>query len=283
MAATLGVDVRDIEYARPDGIPLMARLYTPAGKGPFPGVVEVHGGAWTTNDRLTNEAIHRPLAESGVVVMAIDFRMPPVAVYPASIQDINLAVRWLKANAPDLGVAPEHVGGLGTSSGGHQLALAALRPHDPRYAALPLAGGTKPDARLAFMALCWSIVDPLARYRMVKAKSIERLVAAHDAYWPDEAAMDEGNPQRLLDRGEPAELPPALLIQGTNDDNVTPDMAARFAAAYRKAGGDFQLETFPGEPHAFIARDPNAHGAKRAIALIVDFVHAKTRTAMLAP
>jgi acetyl esterase len=277
MAAQHRIDIQDIEYARPDGVPLLARLYKPKGRGPFPGVVEVHGGAWTSNDRLTNEAIHRPLAESGVVVMAIDFRMPPVAVYPASIQDINLAVRWLKAHASDWDVAPDRVGGVGTSSGGHQLALAALRPRDPRYAALPLSGASGADARLAFMALCWSIVDPLARYRMVKAKANERLVAAHHAYWPDEAAMEEGNPQRILDRGEPVDLPPALLIQGTNDDNVTPDMAANFAAAYRKAGGDFQLESCPGEPHAFIARDPSAAGAKRAIGLIVDFVHAKTR------
>jgi acetyl esterase len=282
MAPTYDVDVQDIEYARPDGIPLLARLYRPSGKGPFPGVVEVHGGAWTTNDRLTNEAIHRPLAESGVVVMAIDFRMPPMAQYPASIADINLAVRWLKAHAADYRVEPHLVGGVGTSSGGHQLALMAMRPRDPRYAALPLGRDAGVDARLAFMALCWSIVDPLARYRMVKAKGNERLVGAHHAYWPDEAAMDEGNPQRILDRGEPADLPPALLIQGTNDDNVTPDMASSFATAYRKAGGDFQLEVFPGEPHAFIAKDPSAAGARRAIGLIVDFVHAKTPAGALA-
>jgi acetyl esterase len=277
MAATHGVEVQDIEYARPNGLPLLARLYRPSGKGPFPGVVEVHGGAWTTNDRLTNEAIHRPLAESGVVVMAIDFRMPPVAQYPASIADINLAVRWLKARAGDYDVAPNLVGGLGTSSGGHQVALAGLRPGDARYAALPLGTDPKLNARLAFVALCWSIVDPLARYRMVTAKGNERLVNAHHAYWPDEAAMAEGNPQLILDRGERVNLPPTLLIQGTQDDNVTPDMASNYAAAYRKAGGDFQLEIFPGEPHAFIAKDPSAAGAKRAIGLIVDFVHAKTR------
>ena len=141
MAPAHEVEISDIEYGRPDGRPLLARLYRPKGPGPFPGVVEVHGGAWTLNDRITNAAIHQPLAESGVVVLAIDFRMPPAAQYPASIADINFAVRWLKARAGELGTRPELVGLLGTSSGGHQAMLAALRPGDPRYAALPLPGG----------------------------------------------------------------------------------------------------------------------------------------------
>ena len=279
MAPTYQVDIEDVEYARPDGTPLLARLYRPRGagaiQGPFPGVVEVHGGAWTLNDRLTNEAIHRPLAESGIVVMAVDFRMPPTAMYPASIMDINLAVRWLKAKAGELNVAPAKVGIIGTSSGGHQAMLAAMRPRDPRYVAANLPGGANVDAAVAYVAICWSIVDPLARYRMVSGNGNQRLVDAHHAYWPSEAAMAEGNPQMILDRGEPADLPPTLLLQGGRDDNVTPDMADRFAAAYRAAGGDFQLEKFPEAPHAFVAKDPASLDSVRAVALIRDFVHAQ--------
>src|SRR5215470_3191123 len=72
-------------------------------------------------------------------VLALDFRMPPAAVYPASVADINLGIRWLKANAARLGGDPRRVGGLGGSSGGHQLWLNVLRPHHPRYTALKLA------------------------------------------------------------------------------------------------------------------------------------------------
>jgi len=270
------IHAEDIEYRRRDGKPLLARLYRPQGAGPFPGVVEVHGGAWIGNDRLTNVAIHQPLAASGAVVLAIDFRMPPEAQYPASIADINFAVRWLKARGPELGVDPARVGGVGTSSGGHQLMLSALRPRDPHYAALPMPAAPTLDAGLAFVALCWSILDPLARYRMVKANGNTRLASAHDAYWPSEAAMAEGNPQLILERGEATALPPALLLQGTNDDNVTPDMASRFAASYRKAGGPIALETFEGQPHAFIAKDPAAPAALKAIELIVAFVRAQT-------
>jgi len=271
---TRDVHAEDIEYRRRDGKPLLARLYRPQGLGPFPGVVEVHGGAWIGNDRLTNVAIHQPLAASGVVVLAIDFRMPPETQYPASIADINFAARWLKARGRALGVDPARVGGVGTSSGGHQLMLSALRPRDPRYASLPLPEAPGIDASLAFVVLCWSILDPIARYRMVKANGNTRLAQAHEAYWPSEAAMAEGNPQLILERGEATALPPALILQGTNDDNVTPDMASRFAAVYRTAGGRVVLETFEGQPHAFIAKDPAAPAAVKAIDLIVSFVGA---------
>ncbi|MCA8930551.1 MAG: hypothetical protein KDC18_21030, partial [Alphaproteobacteria bacterium] len=69
----------------------------------------------------------------------------------------------------------------------------------------------------------------------------------------------------------------ALLIVGTADDNLGPTMAPRFAETYRAAGGELQYEEFPGAPHAFIGKDPQAEIARRAIALILDFVHAQTR------
>ena len=85
--------------------------------------------------------------------------------------------------------------------------------------------------------------------------------------------MAEGNPQLILERGEPVERPPALIMQGTADDNLTPDMAAKFAAAYTGAGGSISLYRFEGQPHAFIARDPAAPDAVRALGLIADFIH----------
>ena len=154
--------------------------------------------------------------------------------------------------------------------------LAAMRPTDPRYAANALADAPSIDASVNFIAMCWAVLDPLARYKMVTTNGNDRLVDAHHAFWPDEAAMDEGSPQRILERGEDARLPPALLIQGMSDDNLTPDMADRFAAAYQAAGGFIQLEKFEGAPHAFIAKGPDAKIAKQAIQLIVDFVNEQT-------
>jgi acetyl esterase/lipase len=268
------IHTEDLEYHRSAGTPLLARLYRPDGPGPFPAVLEVHGGAWTSGDRFNNVAIAEHLAANGIGVLSVDFRMPPVARYPETVSDVNFSIRFLKANAEKFATRKELVGGLGTSSGGHLLLLNALRPRDPRYASDPLPGA---DATLAFAVACWPVADPLARYRAVIERGNDRLVEAHHQFWPSEEAMAEGNPQLILERGEAVKTPPALIMQGTADDNLTPDMASNFAAAYTKAGGSIAFHKFEGQPHAFIPRDPASPDAVRALALITDFIHHQTR------
>jgi acetyl esterase/lipase len=270
----MAIHTEDLEYLRPqDGAPLLARYYRPEGTGPFPAVLEVHGGAWTSGDRLNNVAIGEYLAAHGIVVLSVDFRMPPAVRYPETVADVNFGIRFLKANATRLATRSDLVGGLGTSSGGHLLLLNALRPRDPRYAAIPLA---EADASLAFAIICWPVADPLARYKAVGERGNTRLIEAHHQFWPSEEAMAEGNPQLILERGEPIDRPPVLIMQGTADDNLTPDMAANFAAAYRKACGSIAFHSFEGQPHAFIARDPAAPDALRALNLIADFIRHQT-------
>jgi len=201
IAATHEIEVRDLEYRRAEDGPLLARLYRPKGSGPFPALIDVHGGAWASGDRLNYAPLDIALARSGIVVLAIDFRMPPRHHYPASIADIHYATRWLKAHAAEFGTRRDLVAGLGTSSGAHQLLVSALKPNDPRYAALPLAEAPGEDASLPYLVLCWPISDPLARYRMVKEKGRTPLIQSHDAYWNSEAEMAEGNPQRIVEAG----------------------------------------------------------------------------------
>ena len=108
------VVVEDLEYARVDDTPLLARLYRPRGVTGFASIVEVHGGAWTGNDRLANAAIDQVIAAAGTAALALDFRLAPASPYPASVADINLGIRWLKANIAKFGGDPSRVGGLGT-------------------------------------------------------------------------------------------------------------------------------------------------------------------------
>jgi len=262
----------DVEYQRQDGHPLLARLYQPIGPGPFPAVLEVHGGAWTGGDRFNNVSIAEALAADGVVVLSIDFRMPPQARYPDTVADVNLGIRWLKANAAKFNSRPDLVGALGTSSGGHLVLLSALRPTDPRYGKLPLEGFAG-DASLRFAIACWPVADPLQRYRVKKAAGEQRFVTSHDAFWPTEADMEEGSPTLILARGETVAKPPVLILQGTNDNNLTPDMASNFAAAYAKTGGSVVSESFPDQPHAFIPNAPTAPESLRALTMIKAFVH----------
>jgi acetyl esterase len=281
MTATHEIVVEDLEYLRHGASPLLARIFRPRAGGPFPMIVDLHGGAWCRSDRLSDTAINEALARSGVVVAALDFRMPPMAAYPASLADIHYGIRWLKTRAVSLGGRAERVGVLGVSSGGHQGMLLAMRPNDPRYAALPLAGGA--DARVGCVVLCWPVIDPLARYRYAKAlkgkgqpypEVIDRVLPCHDEYWKTEDAMAEGNPVLALERGEPVgELPPALYVQGTRDvAHPRPDLD-RFVMQYRKAGGRVELELFDGEAEGFINKNPDSPAAKKALDAIVAFVH----------
>jgi len=261
----------------------LARLYRPRSKGPFPAIVELHGGAWCMMDRLKDVAIHEPLARSGVVVASLDFRMPPEAPYPASMADINYGIRWLKAHAAEFGGHPELVGVLGNSSGGHQAMLTAMKPRDSRYSAIPLPTGTGTfDASLRCVILCWPVIDPLARYHYAKklkaggkpyADVVDVVLPLHDAYWKTEEAMAEGNPTLALERGERLEMPPALYIQGTTDQAHPRVDLDRFVAGYRKAGGHVELELFEGEAEGFITRRPSSPAAAQALDKIIEFVH----------
>ena len=95
------IDVSETAFRRTaKGRQLMARVYRPRGAGPFPVVLDLHGGAWNNKDRLAEQPMNRALAESGVLVVAIDLTLAPEAPYPASVQDANYGVRWLKWKAP---------------------------------------------------------------------------------------------------------------------------------------------------------------------------------------
>lgn len=277
------IDIQDVEYLRHGDHPLLARIFMPRGHGPFPAIIDLHGGAWNLGDRLMDTPINEPLAKSGVVVIAIDFRMPPVASYPASMQDINYAIRWFKARAADFGSRPELVGLIGSSSGGHQAMLAAMRPRDPRYSSLPLsAGGAPLDATVRCAILCWPVIDPLARYRYAKKlkaagapypEFVDLVLPLHDKYWKSEDAMAEGNPVLALERGEPVETPPVLYVQGSADIVHPRVDLDRFVASYRKAGGQVQLELFDDVAEGFIVRRPAAPASVQAVEKITAFVH----------
>lgn len=276
------IDVEDVEYLRHGTKPLLARLYKPRGTGPFPLIVELHGGAWCRGDRLNEEVLNEALAKSGVVVASLDFRMPPDGPYPASLADIHYGIRWCKTQAAAWGSRPDWVGAMGSSSGAHQAMLLGMRPHDPRYAALPLAGSAAVDGTLRCVILCAPVIDPLGRYLYAKglrqdctppAGFGERVVPSHDQYWQTEAAMAEGAPARALAAGEKAVLPPVLYLQRTNDtSHPRPDLDA-FVREYRRAGGHVTLELFEGESDGFLTKSIATPGAERAFDQLVEFVH----------
>jgi acetyl esterase/lipase len=248
-AARYEVKVEDIEYRSEGDASLLALVYQPQGSGPFPALLEIHGGAWNNSDRKSNPPLAEGLAASGVVVASIDFRMGGRHPYPSSLIDINYATRWLKVHAPDFKADPATVGGIGVSSGGHLIMLSAMRPYDPRYTALPFPGAAGVDATLTYAISLWGVLDPHGRYLMAQERGNKELMANHERYFLTTDAMQESNLIRILEQGEKVALPPALLLQGTADKGVPKGMVENVAELYHAAGGDVDLALFPNMPH----------------------------------
>jgi acetyl esterase len=243
------IKVEDVEYRRDGEQSWLALMYLPQGPGPFPALLDIHGGAWNNGDRKNNPAVAEGLAASGVVVASIDFRCGGQDPYPSSLADINYATRWLKVHAADFSADPRTVGGLGISSGGHLILLSAMRPSDPRYTALRFAGAADVDATLAYAISLWGVLDPYGRYQMAQERGNKELMANHERYFLTPDTMQESNLISILQQGEKVTLPPALLIQGTADKGVPKGMVEKVAELYHAAGGDVDLALFPNMPH----------------------------------
>jgi acetyl esterase/lipase len=218
------------------------------------------------------------MATHGIVSIALDFRSGNEDSYPASVQDINYAVRWTKLNARALKTRADVVGLSGQSSGGHLAMLVAMRPHDPRYAAIQLPpGSSEHDATVRCVVMSWPVINPLSRYRLAHGVLVgtnppewpKSIIPRQDAYWRSEANMAEGNPMLALERGEKVATPPAVWFQGRGDLlHDYKDVAAsfpgnepqRFVANYRKAGGEITLEYIDAERHAGHSPDLSKSG-----------------------
>ena len=282
-AQTYDIEIEDVEYLRHGDKPLLARVHRPKGSGPFPLIVELHGGAWCNGDRFNDSVLNEALAKRGAVVVALDFRMPPDASYPGSFADIHYGIRWCKIQAKSWGANADAIAAMGSSSGAHQAMLLGMRPKDPRYAALPLpAGSPVVDGSLGCVILCSPVIDPLGRYHYAKGlrqdcKPPEGFgagpVASHDKYWVTEEAMAEGAPARILAAGEKTELPPALLLcRDYEQAHPTPDRE-EFIKQYRKAGGRIDVSVFEGEGDGFLTKNLSTPGAQQAFEQLLAFVH----------
>ncbi|MBT5192410.1 MAG: alpha/beta hydrolase, partial [Rhodospirillaceae bacterium] len=165
-AAFTTEDIAYLDHGTQSGAgPLMLRYFRPAGPGPFPLIVDLHGGAWTMGDLSGCQARDEVLAGAGFAAAALDFRHAGDG-YPTSLIDINYAIRWLKAQAGRLAIDPGRVALTGQSSGGHLAMLSAMRPRDPRYTEVPLeGGGGAQTAEVRCVGMTWPVINPLSRYR----------------------------------------------------------------------------------------------------------------------
>jgi acetyl esterase len=275
-AAKFEIKVSEVEFRRnAAGRQLMARIYQPQGAGPFPVVLDLHGGAWNAKDRYAEQPMDRAIAASGVLVVAIDMTLAKEAPYPACVQDANYGVRWLKSKAAAWNGDASRIGIYGSSSGGHVGELLGMRPRDARYNAIALAEAPNVDATIAYVATRSPISNTYARFQNAEARKRDNMMRNNRNFFNPWETIFEANPQQILERREAVTLVPLLIMQGALDDNVLPAAQEKFAATYKAAGGDVSITVFEGSEHEWVAKE--GPQTDRARAMVKAFIARQLR------
>lgn len=240
---------RDIVVAAVDGFrPITLDVDVPAGVvGPVPVLVFVHGGAWLFGSPkqhaewlMTADPFTAAL-RAGFAVAHAQYRLSGEAPFPAQLDDVQAAVRWLRTDGATIGVDGGRIGVWGESAGGHLAAMTALTG----------TGDTRVQA-----AVCWYAPTDLAT---MQSQAHPLAEGDHNAPESPESLLIGGP---ILENPEPARAaspvtyastaaPPMLLIHGDRDLVVPLGQSEELAAALRAAGADVELSVIPGADHCF--------------------------------
>ena len=251
---------KDVVFGKGGDVELKLDLAQPSrGKGPFPLVVCVHGGGWQIGHRNTHHATIRRLAAHGYVAATVQYRLTPKYPFPAQIEDVKCAVRFLRANAKKYNLDPNRVGALGDSAGGHlSLLLGLMEPGDGMEGTGGNAGQpSKVQAVVNYYGptdlRTWSATrfgDQLLKSATGRDGDglLKDLLGTADRKDPK---MKSASPITYID----AKDPPVLTFQGTADPLVPLQQAKELHAALRKAGVPEHLEIIENGSHGWGGKD----------------------------
>jgi acetyl esterase/lipase len=262
--------LRDLQFAAPAGVPLGADLYIPQGvHEPLPAIVWVHGGGWRYGNRRLSPDLSRVFADRGFAMAAVDYRLSSHATFPAQIEDLKTAVRWLRSIAPTHGFDSDRVGLMGVSAGGHLCALAGLAPetmfeptsrlyseYSSRVRAVVAAYAPIDFLQLdAHRAPDGTVSDdpenlPMPRgMRSADANSFESLLlGAPIGTCPDR--VHAANPIRYVG----PDAPPFLILHGASDTTVPLHQSEILYRALAAHGTEVTLSVIEGLGHGFLSR-----------------------------
>jgi len=251
-----------IEYANPDDQHLALNLARPEQqKSLAPVVVCIHGGGFRAGNREHHDQLCLDLAKRGYVAATVTYRLAPKYPFPAAVNDVKAAVRWLRANASRYGIDPERIGATGDSAGGH-LALFLGVTGDVREFDSADGGNLDQSSRVSCVVDVYGPSDFTRSYgKSVDAAEVLPLflggnvetarrqhIVASPLYWVTPHAA------------------PTLAIHGTNDKYVAHEQAEWIVDRLRAAEVEAELLTLDGAGHGFKGAD-----AERARAAMVDF------------
>lgn len=255
-SASFKLNIFDVDFRVTDrGRQLLARIYQPVGSGPFPVVLDLHGGAWNNKDRLAEAPMDQAIAASGVLVVAIDLTRASESPYPTAIQDASYGIRWVKSRAREWGGDPTTLGLYGSSSGGHIAELLGMMPNDPLYNAEAEKEFKNLNTVVRYIVTRSPISNTEARYENAVNRQRESMINNNLNFFKPWDAISLANPQKILDQKRFTRLPPLLIMQGEKDDNVLPKDQEHFARSYQQAGGQCQYVVFKDSEHEWVAKE----------------------------
>lgn len=256
----------DRNYASPGGRDLFLDVFRPTDtEAATPAVLLFHGGGWVWGSKRNMRDEAAELAANGFVAVPVEYRLATEAVYPAAANDVKAAVRWVREHAGELGVAPEAIGVVGNSAGGHLAALLGVTPEldhfgDPSRAA-------ESSSAVQAVGLISAVVDLPG-------------LAQRDWYSPTvfigtpyEQAPDlwEGlSPSRLVDEG----AAPTIALHGTRDELGSLEEIEEMASRLRSFGISAEVVPIIDGEHDFWERSDHRSAAMKAL---IEFLSAALR------
>ena len=267
-----GVTVNaDIPYSTLSGYrPITLDLYRPAkATAPLPLVIYIHGGGWANGHTRQSgafsdfPAVLADLSARGYVVASLEYRLSKEAPFPAAIDDVRTAIRFLRANAGRFGVDTAHVAVWGGSAGGQLAALAALQCG---------AAPSGQDKSNATQSDC--VQAAVGWYGVYDFATMPQAIAGAENAYLD--CIKPNCPADRIAAASPAahvdaKDPPMLLIHGTEDKVVPADQSRQLAAKLKTTGVPVTLEIIPGVGHSWIGQDAAATRAASLRALDLTF------------
>jgi len=242
VVAAAALDFKDIPYRAIDGVQLTVDVHLPNGAGPFPAAILVHGGGWVAGDKQQYITyIFEPLSNAGFAWFSINYRLAPNYTFPADAEDVEEAIRWVKANAAKYHVDTNRIALIGESAGGHLVSFVGARQ--------------APGTRVAAVVSMYGIHDFISASLQWKPIPTEIMqlfgIKAVDA---DTApVLIRASPVTYVKK----EMPPFLLMHGSKDEDVPYEQSVEMCQKMKQSGASCELITIEGAPHGMDHWEPN--------------------------